>query len=205
VEHFFVGVQIVPRGTICVAGKRPAGYTYTMYLDIVICLFLALCAFLGWRKGFMRSIVGFVASIISLVAAIFAAKPLANLFDKWFNLSAHLGGQGRFINFLICIVLIYTIIYLIFFFVHRAIKKAKQDNKTLDKADKIAGIFLGLVKGTLSICMTLLTLYFLSVIPFMEKVVEWLLNKSAIGRFFYDLTVKIITPILGAVEAAIKG
>jgi len=180
-----------------------------MYLDIIICLFLLLSAFLGWRKGFMRSIVGFVASIISLVIAIFAAKPLAKLFDNWFSLSEHLSsvikGQGSFLNFLICIILIYTIVYLIFFFVHRAIRKAKEKNRTLDKADKIAGIFLGIAKGILSICMTLLTLHLLSAIPFMEDVTNWLLNKSVIGEFFYNLTAKIVTPILSALEAAVKG
>ena len=179
-----------------------------MYLDIFICLFILLSAFLGWRKGFMRNILGFIASIISLVIAIFASKPLAGLLDKWFNFSEHLSklikGQGSFLNFLICIIVIYTIVYLIFFFINRAIRKAKEEHKTLDKADKIAGIFLGIAKGFLSICMMLLTLYFLSVIPFMGKVVDWLLNKGVIGKFMYETTAKLIAPIFGALEAFIK-
>jgi len=179
-----------------------------MYLDIAICLILALSAFLGWRRGFMRGILGFTASIISLVAAIFTARPLAKLLDRWFNLSEHLSslikGQGSFLNFLLCIILIYATIYLIFFFVHRAIRKVKEKNKRLDKVDKIAGILLGLAKGTLSICMALLALYLLSSIPFMDKAVDWMLNKSTIGKFMYGITADIVAPIFGAIESAIK-
>jgi len=154
----------------------------------------------------MAGVVGFVSAILSLVIAFFTAKPLARLLDRWFDLSAHLGGlingQGAFINFLISFVIIYIIVRVIFIIVARYINRIKRDNKTFENIDKSIGIVLGLGKGLLSICTLFISLYFASAIPFIgDMLVNWIFNGSYVGRFIYDLTAKIIVPLFGSLQA----
>ena len=161
-----------------------------------------LGAYLGWRKGFLRGVLGFAAAIVSLTVAILCAKPLARLLDKWFGFS---GAVGALPNMLICGVVVYLLIWFAFFIVMRFVRRAKEKNKKLDKADKIGGIFLGIAKTLVSVSMFFLTLYLMSSVPFASKIGDWLLKGSVIGQFIYDVTLKIVVPIWKALEGAAGG
>jgi len=178
-----------------------------MYLDIAICLILGLFLFLGWRTGLLRGLIGFVASTAALIIAIFNAKPLAKFLDKQVNLANHLGdltgGNGKFISTLVCGVIIYILIRLLFFIISKVIKNVKEKSKAIDTIDKVLGLVLGTAKFLLVLCMVFIPIYLLSSISFIEKAINtWLLDKSVIGKFFYNLVIDLIIPLFGDLNAS---
>jgi uncharacterized membrane protein required for colicin V production len=177
-----------------------------MYLDIGICVFLLLSVALGWYKGFMCGIVSFVSGLVSFMVAIFTASPVAGLMNRWFGLSAEfdkiLDGKGQFINVLICGIVVYLVCRLVFFFIARFIRKIKDRSKVIDKVDKIAGLFLGAAKGFVSIAGIFVMLYLLTSVPFVNSAVDWLLQNSAVGKFFYEASIKYVVPLLGNLTAS---
>ena len=167
-----------------------------MYLDIGLGVFLLLFMFLGWRKGFMCGILGFVAGVLALVVAIFAAKPISGL--------THLSDKTKY-GVLICGVAIYIFIRLLFWGIMRLVKRAKKKNKKIDRADRIGGIFLGIAKYAVAVVSLFIFVYLLSVVPFVDKSVDWLLKGSHVGRPILNLVVKYIIPFLGSVTTSVVG
>ena len=149
----------------------------------------------------MAAVVGFVSGLLSFAIAVFSARPLANLMDKWFNMSASfsgfLSGNGRFISLLICGGVVYLICRLVFWVIAKFIIKIKEGNKVIDKMDKIAGLVLGIAKCIVSVCMMFVTIHLLTSIGFMATFRDWLLNGSYIGSFIYGLVERLIFPLLG--------
>ena len=166
-----------------------------MWLDIGIGVFLLIGMGLGWRKGFMNGIIGFISGIVSFVIAIFTAGPVANLLDGFINLS------GRLLV-LISGVIVYVICRLVFWGLSRLVHKIKDNNRVIDKLDRIGGIFLGLAKYTMTIIMVFVVIYLLSSVKFMSGPIDWLFDKSVIGKFIYsDIVIKLIVPLLGDLAA----
>jgi uncharacterized membrane protein required for colicin V production len=180
-----------------------------MYLDIAVVLIIFISAFVGWHVGFMRGLLGFFSNILSAVVAISCANPVAGVLDAWFGVSKYLGrlvsGQGKFITVLICAIVIYAFVRLLFFLLSRLALLIKKKDKKFDTADKIGGVFLGVVKSVFSMCLFCVTFYLLTAVPFMGAAVDWFFKGSTVGSFIYDITVEIIMPIFGSVQAAIFG
>ena len=172
-----------------------------MYLDIAICIYLVICIAIGFWRGFMRGIIGFISGTLSFMAAFFMAKPLAKLAQNWFGMSKALNkiltNNGNFLSMLIWGIIVYLICRLIFYFIGKVIKRIKERNAGIDVADRIGGIFLGLAKGIFSIAMIFVTLYLMSSIPLVDKLADWLLKGSHIGKFIYGLTEKLVIPWFG--------
>jgi uncharacterized membrane protein required for colicin V production len=165
-----------------------------MYLDIGLGVLMLLFMFLGWRKGFLCGILGFLAGVVALVAAIFAARPLNDL--------VHISGKY---GVLICGVAIYVFIRLVFWIIMRFIKRAKKKNKKIDRADRIGGIFLGLAEYAVFVVGIFIFFYLLSVVPWVGKSVEWLLDKSYVGKPIFTFVVKHVIPFLGEVTTSVVG
>ena len=176
-----------------------------MVLDIVIGVLLLLFVAFGYWKGFMNGVIGFVASAISLVIALFLAKPMANLADSWFNLSKVLGDAimtslGRPLNILICGVIAYILVRILFFFLTRMVKRVKEENKAIDVIDKVLGLFLGFAKFSLMICTLFIVITLLQDIPLLGKFLNpegWFFKDSHLGKFIYeDIFLKLLWPAL---------
>ena len=170
-----------------------------MWLDIVVCILFAGCAVIGFFVGFMRGIIGFVSGTVSFIAAIFLANPLAKLLNNWFGMDRllEIGNiNGRAINTLICFATIYGLFYLFFFLINKLIIKIKKDNKHIDRADRIGGIFLGIAKGFLTFCTIATIVYLLSTIPFIDEWVSAALKNSVITGFLYNIAKTLVWPLI---------
>ena len=173
-----------------------------MYLDIGICIIFFFALLLGWRTGFMRGIIGFASSMLCLSVSFFSATPLADLFNKWFGVYAKL---NKAIMILICGVVVFVIIKVFFLYLSRLVRRIKEESAAIDKIDKAFGVVLGVVKFVVSLSIFFVILYLLNSVPFVNGAAKWLLNKSVIGKFFYDFTVNYIAPLLGDLSAYVIG
>jgi len=169
-----------------------------MFLDIGLGVLLLLFVAFGFWKGFMCGIIGFVSSALSLIAAIFSAKPVANLMDRWFSLSDKLGDAildvlGRPLNILICAIVVYFIVRLFFFGITRMIKKIKEEHDVINSIDKFLGIGLGFAKFLMFVCVVFIVVALLNEMPIIDRTANWLFNGSKVGTWLYeDIFVKLI-------------
>jgi len=148
----------------------------------------------------MNGVVGFVAGVVSFIVAVFTAKPLANMLAGW-----GVNMRSGFL-ILICLVVVYVIVRLLFFVLSRYIKKIKEGNRVIDKTDKIAGVFLGGAKWLMSVIVLLTTLHLLSAAPFIADVRDWLLDSGAIGKAMYRaIVVDFVVPLLGDLAKHVIG
>jgi len=177
-----------------------------MYFDIGIGIFALACLFLGWRTGFMRSIIGFASNILAFVTAFFTAKPTVKLMENWFSLSTKLNGvandKGSFLSYVICFIVIYILARVAFYFLGRLVKGIKQQSKAIDIIDKIAGIFLGAAKCIVALIVLFVVLYVFKETAILDSTVEWLFTKSTIGTWMYNLVEKMVLPYLGDMAAS---
>lgn len=58
------------------------------WLDLLVCLLVALFGLIGYVKGFWRTFLSLFSSVVVIVLAILLAKPLANLMESWFGLTS---------------------------------------------------------------------------------------------------------------------
>ena len=168
-----------------------------MYLDIVILVLLLVFIAIGWRRGFMGSIVGFVSNTISFAVAIFTAKQLAQLLNTLFGFSTMLDpiltGKGETINILISGVIIYAFCALMFFVLKRFIKRVKDENKVVDKIDRFFGLVLGIAQCAVIIVILFTFVYLCTIIPFVQNYVHYIFDtgvpgysSSIVGKFIYE-------------------
>ena len=178
-----------------------------MWLDIGICIFILLSVFIGWRVGFMRLIIGFISSVLTFAAVLFLTRPAATLANKWFNLAGKLNsavsGGGKILSLAICGIAIYITVWLIFWVISLIVKLLKKKHKGIDRADKIAGLFLGTAKALLSIGIFCVFLSLFNVVPFVTGAKTWLFRGSYIGQFIYDTSIKFIGPVIKKLWAVV--
>jgi uncharacterized membrane protein required for colicin V production len=165
-----------------------------MWLDIGICVMLAVCLGLGWFRGLMCGILGFVSGAISFAIAIFSAKPIAKLADnlvhlsKAFNKIGH--GEGFALSILACGAVVYAVCRILFWVLSRCIKRLKKENRAIDVLDRVGGVALGAAKFVLAITIFFVVIFILSVIPFIADGAEYFFKGSHIGQFIYDTIVR---------------
>lgn len=51
-------------------------------VDIILVLILAICVISGWKKGFVKTVMGFAAGILAFIAAYIFSTPVAGLLNK---------------------------------------------------------------------------------------------------------------------------
>ena len=84
-------------------------------LDVVILAIIAVAAFLGWKKGFIKTAADSASGLISLVVAFLLCRPLSLLME-WTELPVIL-------NIAISFVVLYFITKLVLFFSSEALTK----------------------------------------------------------------------------------
>lgn len=60
-------------------------------IDIIFIVLLLLFAFIGAKKGFLKTILSLVSSVLSFTGAVYLAKPLVELLNNWFSVVTSLG------------------------------------------------------------------------------------------------------------------
>lgn|GEM_PF-1255000 len=178
------------------------GYTLYMVLDILLGILLLFCLGYGYYRGLMGAIVGFTAKFVSLIVAFVLASPLAGLLDRWFGIfgtfDGILGGAGgRFLTIFICGAVVYILFRIFFHIVGKFIRRAKENNETLNRVDKFLGIFLGIAKFACLMILLSTLAFLLSVIPLVGNSVDWLFEGSTVGRWIFNLVVENVLPTFG--------
>jgi uncharacterized membrane protein required for colicin V production len=122
------------------------------WLDLVILVFVALLTFLGFRKGFLRKVLGIAGLIFGFILAIRFYDLVSNLFLKLTDANESL---MRIIAFLFIIAAVYSLAIWIARFMTNI-------NPSLSKIDKMAGAILGFVEGLLITSILLVNLSFIN-------------------------------------------
>ena len=107
-------------------------------VDVILAILILIPAYLGFNKGFLRSIFSLIGIVLGIILAIkfsIVLVPFINLL--------HLNTQWTsLISFLVILILTY---YLTLFIANRISKI----NKVTRGIDKVTGLFLGFLKGLL--------------------------------------------------------
>jgi len=119
-------------------------------LDIVIIIFVIIFSLLGFRKGFLRSIISLIGIVAGILLAVKFHSYLTNLLVSIYS--------DKKIMDVVSFILIFIVVYNISIYIARKISGA---NRATKFADKFFGLFLGAFKGFLLISIILLiTVYF---------------------------------------------
>lgn len=119
---------------------------------MVILVFVVLLIFLGFRKGFLRKVLGIAGLILGFILAVRFYEPIANLFLKLVDANESL---MRIIGFLFIIAAVYFLAIWIARFMTNI-------NPSLSKIDKMAGALLGFGEGLLITSILLVNLSFIN-------------------------------------------
>ena len=61
--------------------------TLGIVLDVVIVAMLVIFGFIGFKKGFFKSVISIFSTIVVLLISFFGAGPLARLINKIYDLN----------------------------------------------------------------------------------------------------------------------
>lgn len=177
-------------------------------IDVVLILGLVAFSYFGWKKGFVKTLLGFASTIISLVFSIVLYNPIAQLISKSFIgdfvrenaydfLSKSLQNGEQLLKTDIKVetasmLVINTISFVVVIILTKILVGVL--TKVLDlaakfpvikQANKILGAAVGLISGLLTCYIIIGVLKNLSANDTVSQIVEGIEN-SAIAVKFYD-------------------
>lgn len=120
------------------------------WLDILILLIISLSAFFGYRKGFLRKVLGIAGIILGFILAVRFYKPIAGL------LSGLVGSSGSLIS-VIAFLIVIGIVFGLAVWVARFIAGM---NSGTSLADKILGAITGFLQGLILASVLLVNMSF---------------------------------------------
>jgi membrane protein required for colicin V production len=110
------------------------------WLDWVLIVILAWCAFRSFRRGFSREIIGLAAALLALLCGMWFYGTAATLFVRW-------TGEGRVANlagFIAVVVVVLIAGAIVGWIVNRFVKLVG-----LSFFDRLLGALFGIVRGVL--------------------------------------------------------
>ncbi|RPI13969.1 MAG: CvpA family protein [Ignavibacteriae bacterium] len=107
------------------------------WLDLVIIIIVALSLFYGYRKGFLRKILGIAGLILGFILAIRFYKPVSGIFSGLFGIS---GAVSSVLAFLLVIGIVFGLAVWLARFIASM-------NAGTTAVDKILGAITGLIQG----------------------------------------------------------
>ena len=162
------------------------------YLDIIILIFLAFGALLGFKRGFTRQLVSLVGLIVIIILSFLLKNPISVFLYSnlpFFNL----GGIFKditILNILIYEMIAFLIVFFILLFIFKILVKITNIFEKILKAtiilsipSKILGAVLGIIE---SVIFTFIVLYILSL-----PTINFNIKDSKLGN-----TILYHTPIL---------
>ena len=108
-------------------------------VDVILIIIILIPAYLGFRKGFLKSIFSLIGIVAGLILATLFHSNLVPIFKIFIQ-------DNRLIN-LISFLSILIVVYFIVIFIANQISRINKVTKILDK---IAGLILGLLKGVIA-------------------------------------------------------
>lgn len=167
-------------------------------LDIGIIIFIVLAGIVGFRKGFLASLIGLLGSLIALILALLASEPLAKLAADTMgikmeeNLSPVTEGlpvmaEGIFLQ-IICFFFAFIILKLIIALIASFLPGR---DTLIGKIDGIFGLVFGVISALLIIFITidlLSTIGGLNIFPGSgkENIIVNMIKNSSFSYIFSD-------------------
>ena len=172
----------------------------SMILDLVVVIVAVLCAYLGWRGGFAKAVIGFFGFFIALIGGYFLAPLLGKVLlpgiQSFFDSKAEdsfLGIVGGFdlTATVVANVLAFGILFIalnILIFVVKLIAKGIFKLPVLKQADKLLGLLLGIVKGYFLVSVVSLIMFTFSefLIRVFDGLTPEMFTSSVIASWFYE-------------------
>lgn len=122
------------------------------WLDIVIAVLIALSAVLGFRKGFLRKVLGIAGIILGFILAVRFYKPI----------SGFAGGiikSGSTWIPVLCFLLVICVVFLLAVWVARFIAGLNSGTANIDK---VLGLFFGFLQGLIIASVLAVNLSFIN-------------------------------------------
>jgi uncharacterized membrane protein required for colicin V production len=108
-------------------------------VDVILIIIILIPTYIGFKKGFLKSIFSLIGIIAGLILATMFHTSLIPFFKIFIR-------DNRIIN-LVSFLIILIAVYFIIIFIAIRISRINQVTKTLDK---ISGLFLGFIKGVIA-------------------------------------------------------
>jgi uncharacterized membrane protein required for colicin V production len=174
-------------------------------IDVIIILFMLLMGIIGWKNGFIRTIVSAVGIILVFVLSFYLKNPIA----EWFSLNLpFFNFWGDFKNVAILNVVIYQLIaffivfsiliaiYAVIVRISKFIEKILKMTVILGIPSKILGFIAGLVEGQIIVTIALM---FLSLPILGINIV----HESKLKTVFLEAT-PVISNMMGSTSQAVS-
>lgn len=174
-------------------------------IDVIIILFMLLMGIIGWKNGFIRTIVSAVGIILVFVLSFYLKNPTA----EWFSLNLpFFNFWGDFKNVAILNVVIYQLIaffivfsiliaiYAVIVRISKFIEKILKMTVILGIPSKILGFIAGLVEGQIIVTIALM---FLSLPILGINIV----HESKLKTVFLEAT-PVISNMMGSTSQAVS-
>ncbi len=172
----------------------------SMVLDVLILLIALLCAYFGWRGGFMKAVISFFGFIIALVGGYMLSPHLGNLLlpsiQKFFENESEdsflgiIGGfdiTSRIVSNVMAFGILFILLNILIFIV-KIIVKNIFSLPVLRQADKLLGCLLGVILGYLFVSVASILLFTFSevLIRAFDFMNAEMFEGSVIARWFYE-------------------
>jgi membrane protein required for colicin V production len=160
-------------------------------VDLVIVVILLLFMFRGFRNGFVKEFIAFLGTYVSLIVAIRYMSDLAKL----------IFGATDVISSSVVSILSFVIIFLplmlIFMFIAKKLKLAVKFSFTLGSVDRIVGLGLGLIKGSIILAISALIISLTGISAAFS-------NEINASQLFKPILLKRVLPLAYSVAKLIK-
>lgn len=156
-------------------------------IDIVFLIIIVALVVRAGLRGFVAEILTMAAPILGIFVAIFCSNALGQVVKQITGSDSQAWNQ--IIAFLVIFIVVYLLVKIFQSLIQKGIDKLK-----LEKADKVLGIFLGLLEGLLVTGVLILIAHWL---PFTE--VKDIIKDS----FFYNLLAPLLPVSSQLIESTI--
>ena len=170
-------------------------------IDIIVILGIAFCAYIGMKKGFVKSLVAFVGIIVVFVLAYFMKNPIADwlcLNLPFFNFTGSFKG-ATILNVIFYQVVAFVVMFSLFMAAYHVVVKLSGIVERMLKMSfvlaiptKVGGLIVGILEG---VVISLIAIVVLS-LPILKF--SWV-EDSAIRNYLYN-----ISPVVGNVTKSMN-
>ena len=170
-------------------------------IDIIVILGIAFCAYIGMKKGFIKSLVSFVGIIVVFILAYFMKNPIADWLCinlPFFNFTGSFKG-ATILNVIFYQIVAFIIMFSLLMTAYHVVVRLSGIVERLLKMSfllaiptKIGGLIVGIFEGVL---ISLIAIIILS-LPILKF--SWV-EDSAIRNYLYN-----ISPVVGNVTGSMN-
>ena len=170
-------------------------------IDVIVILLIAFCGYLGFKKGFVKSLVSFVGIFLVFIVAYFMKNPIADWLCvnlPFFNFTGSLKG-AVILNVIFYQIIAFIIMFSLLMTAYHVIVKLSGLVERLLKMSfilaiptKVGGVIVGVLEG---VFISLIAIVILSLFILKFDLIE----KSAIRNYLYN-----VSPVVGNITGSMN-